>query len=125
MPEKSITETRLELLYELRLAGKKLLDIFSECKSIKFQGRFVRMSLYFSNKQTEHLASLLSWKPTHDFFLIARSMIEGVCLLTFASEEKETRAQNWDESFFIQKRNQYFDRQRFGVKHPDGTLAQI
>ena len=50
------------------------------------------MCLFFQSKQTEHMHNLIVLAPSHDYCLIGRSMIEGICLLEYANNNKDQSA---------------------------------
>ena len=52
------------------------------------------MGLCFLNRQLEHCHTLLRLAPHRDSALVARSMLEGLCLLLWASKDKN-RALQW------------------------------
>ena len=53
------------------------------------------MALLFLSKQVDHLGSILTLIPRRDSMLIARSMIEGVCQLLWASSSPGDLAREW------------------------------
>jgi len=56
---------------------------------------YSKMALAFLCKQTEHARSLLQLGASRDSALIARSMIEGLAQLTWASKQPGERARRW------------------------------
>lgn len=59
------------------------------------------VALCFLSKQIDHLQSIETLIPRRDVILIARSMIEGLCLLFWVKEEPNTRALQWRAFAFV------------------------
>lgn len=56
---------------------------------------FGRMTLYFHAKQLEHTTAILTLDGHPDSTLVARSMLEGLCLLKWARADAVERALMW------------------------------
>jgi hypothetical protein len=56
---------------------------------------FGRMALYFHAKQIEHSTAILTLDGHPDSTLVARSMLEGLCLLKWARADEAERALMW------------------------------
>src|SRR6266508_3533410 len=53
------------------------------------------MALCFLSKQIDHLQSIVTLIPSRDAILVARSMIEGLCQLLWATKEPTTLPLQW------------------------------
>lgn len=53
------------------------------------------MTLCFLSKQIDHLQSIVTLIPSRDAILVARSMIEGLCQLLWATNEPTTLPLRW------------------------------
>lgn len=71
-------------------------DVFEGTQTV-FQGRdsFGFMVLSYVSRQRDHMDSLLELIPGRDALLIARSMIDGMIQLKWASLKPEERQERW------------------------------
>lgn len=83
-----------------------------------------RMALTFLCKQIEHARSLLALGRSRDVVLIARSMVEGMVQLTWASKLKGRRARRWCDFDAIQDWRTLDRRHRAGMRIPASVVAQ-
>jgi hypothetical protein len=77
------------------------------------------MSLCFVSKQIEHLRSvriLVDAKQNRDAGLIARSMIEGLCVLLWAAREPQTRPLRWKSYAWVEDYKLMLKKEKAGVK---------
>lgn len=76
----------------------ELTDTMTQRAKFDVMDHLALMSLYFVSKQIEHLRSvriLVNAKQYRDAGLIARSMIEGLCILLWAAREPQNRPLQW------------------------------
>jgi hypothetical protein len=81
--------------------ANKLLLLLDQTKSYDLHNRFTKMCLFFQSKQSEHIHNIIILEPSHDYYLLVRSMIEGLCMLEYANTNGEYYAECWEESFLI------------------------
>lgn len=55
------------------------------------------MAMSFANKQLRHLEAIIKLDGHRDIEIIARTMIEALCMLIWANQESETRPSRWME----------------------------
>jgi hypothetical protein len=82
------------------------------------------MGLTFLSKQIDHARSLLALNRSRDSVLIARSMIEGMVQITWASKEPGNRARRWWDFDAIQRWRTLARRKSGGMNIPDRVLAE-
>lgn len=94
------------LYSNLKLVGNSLFDIGT--KQIE-QGKntvdndFKLMCLVFLSKQLDHLKTVMMLEKSSDTILIARSMIEGKCLLRYARNNSDFIPSQWKEYYLISR----------------------
>lgn len=78
--------------------ARMILALADECSrgvSVREDDDFGFMAMQFVYKQIQHAESLLALEPRRDAGLIARTMIDGLYQLLWASHDPEARAQRW------------------------------
>lgn len=83
-----------ELQHFLRRLAR-LLEPHIEEVSFPKDDHFAFMSMCFLTRQYEHAGSILTLGNSFDVDLIARSMLEGLCLLLWAAVDPADRAYRW------------------------------
>ena len=86
------------------------------------------MSLCFVCKQTEHLRSitiLTESKQYRDAGLIARSMIEGLCILLWAARKPQERLLQWKSYAWIEDYKLMLKKEKAGEKIDPATRERI
>lgn len=80
------------------------------------------MLIGFLCKQSQHMEAALALERRRDAALVARSMIEGMCLLLWTAKDAETRAHMWSDFGFVHDWRVVRERVRSG-DHVDSRLS--
>jgi len=111
--------------------AKKLIaltDDMSKQASFNDTDHLALMSLCFVSKQIEHLRSILILIESgqyRDAGLIARSMIEGLCILLWAAKKPQERPFQWKSYAWVEDYRLMLKKERAGEKVDSSKKSMI
>ncbi|MCX6677239.1 MAG: DUF5677 domain-containing protein [Methanothrix sp.] len=121
----------LQDIPNLALFVDELLEISDDMtQQAKFDGNdhLALMSLCFVSKQIEHLRSiriLVDVKQYRDAGLIARSMIEGLCILLWAAHKPQIRPLHWKAYAWVEDYKLMLKKEKAGEEVDPAYKSRI
>lgn len=112
-----------QAIVKLRHFAECLLNLEGDLTSMtkyRDDNDFHFIALCYLAMQKTHLQSILRLEDSRDSILIARAMVEKLCLLLWASEEPEIRGSQWRQFVFIDDWRKLRAKRNSG-KHIDPT----
>ncbi len=106
----------------------KLADATTRQANFGENDHLALMSLCFVCKQIEHLKSIIILSESRqyrDAGLIARSMIEGLCILLWAARKPQERPLQWKSYAWVEDYKLMLKKEKAGEKIDPATKARI
>ena len=120
--EWEVVDRLSDLLFELIALAASLFG--SIPKPLTEADRYANMGLTFLGKQIDHATSLLALNRSRDSVLIARSMIEGLVQLTWASKRPGERARRWWDYDVVQRLRSLDRLSKASIDIPNAALSE-